>query len=56
MRTRLRPRGRYPNLVVLAPRDDSEQAEAFAKAAGTRMALLGSLADGSAVLNQLLAV
>jgi len=42
-------------LVVLAPRDDSEQAEAFAKAAGARVATLGSLADIPAVLNQVLA-
>jgi Mg-chelatase subunit ChlD len=44
-----------PELAVLAPRDDAEQAEAFARAAGARVASLGSLADVSAVLNQLLA-
>ena len=44
-----------PELVVLAPRDDAEQAEAFARAAGARVASLGSLADVPAVLNQLLA-
>ena len=42
-------------LVVLAPRDDAEQAEAFASSVGARVASLGSLADVPAVLNQLLA-
>ncbi len=44
-----------PELVVLAPRDDSEQAEAFALAAGARFAALGSLADVPAVVNQIAA-
>jgi Mg-chelatase subunit ChlD len=44
-----------PELLVLAPRDDADQAEAFAKAAGARVASLGSLADVPALLNQLLA-
>jgi hypothetical protein len=41
-----------PELVVLAPRDDSDQAEAFALAAGARVAVLGSLTDVPAVVNQ----
>jgi Mg-chelatase subunit ChlD len=44
-----------PELVVLAPRDDAEQAEAFATAAGARVATLGSLAEIPALLNKLIA-
>jgi hypothetical protein len=44
-----------PELVVLAPGDDADQARAFAGAAGARCAPVGSLADVPALLNQLLA-
>jgi Mg-chelatase subunit ChlD len=44
-----------PELVVLGPRDDAEQAEAFAKAAGAGFAALGSLADIPALINHVLA-
>ena len=44
-----------PELVVLAPRDDADQAEAFARAAGARFAALGSLTGVPAVLDRLLA-
>jgi len=44
-----------PELVVLAPRDDADQAQAFARAAGARFAPLGSLTDVAAAVHQLLA-
>ena len=43
-----------PELVVLAPRDDAGQAEAFARSCGARFAALGSLADVPALLDRLL--
>lgn len=44
-----------PELAVLAPRDDTDQAEAFARVAGAGFAALGPLADAPAILDRLLA-
>jgi Mg-chelatase subunit ChlD len=44
-----------PDLVVLAPHEDAEQAQAFALAVGARFAPLGSLTDVPAQIDRLLA-
>lgn len=43
-----------PELVVLAPGDDGEQAESFAQAAGAKFAPLGSLTEVPAIVHRLL--
>ena len=43
-----------PELVVLAPRDDAEQAHAFAAAAGARCAELAGADSAPALLRELL--
>ena len=45
---------RLPELVVLAPRDDSEQAEVFARATGARWAALAGADSAPALLRELL--
>ncbi|MDQ1635646.1 MAG: hypothetical protein QOJ32_2455, partial [Frankiaceae bacterium] len=46
---------RLPGLVVLAPAEDGEQAEAFARDVGARWAALAGPADAPAALQRVLA-
>ena len=45
---------RLPELVVLAPRDDADQAEAFARATGARWAALSGADSAPALLRELI--